>query len=83
MSHTAMVLLGGFVLMAAMIGLGRPTRAQAARRFIPLWAILSLANMLVGVLQAGYGWTEEAGVLVIVFGVPAIVAFGLSRLLKS
>ena len=39
--------------------------------------------MLIGIFQAGYGWVEEAGVLVIVFGVPAIVAFGLSRLLKS
>ena len=83
MSHTAMVLLGGFVLLAAMVGLGRPSRAQAALRFIPLWAILSLANMLIGIFQAGYGWVEEAGVLAIVFGVPAVAAFALSKLLKA
>lgn len=83
MSHTAMVLLGGFVLLVAMVGLGRPSRAQAAKRFIPLWAILSLANMLIGIFQAGYGFAEEAGVLVTVFGLPAIIAFALSRLLRS
>lgn len=83
MSHTMMVVLGGLAMLAAMIAIGRPSRAQAARRFIPLWAVLSLANMLVGVFRAGYGWTEEAGVLVIVFGLPAAVALLASRRFKA
>lgn len=83
MSHTAMVLTGGFILLAVMILIGKPSRAGAALRFIPLWGLLSIVNMLVGVLHAGYGWMEEAGVLVAVFGIPALVAFAASRLFKS
>jgi hypothetical membrane protein len=83
MSHTVMMTLGGFALLAILVLIAKPTRAAAARGFIPLWLVVSIVNLLVGVLHAGYGWMEEAGVLVIVFGVPALVAFGVSRMVRG
>ena len=34
--------------------------ARSTRLFLILWLIVSIGNLLVGVLHAGYGWGEEA-----------------------
>ncbi|WP_202988255.1 hypothetical protein [Sphingopyxis terrae] len=41
--------------------------------------VVSVANLLFGVLSAGYGWDEEATVWLLVFGVPAAFALITKR----
>ena len=54
--------------------------ARATRMFLILWLAISIGNLLVGVLYAGYGWTEEAGIWLLVFGAPAAVALAARRI---
>ncbi|MEQ8311606.1 MAG: hypothetical protein RIA72_13000 [Sphingopyxis sp.] len=78
MSHTAVMLIAGFallILLRLVIGDG----ARATRLFLILWLLVSLGNLLVGVYHAGYGWAEEAGIWLLVFGAPAVAALLLRR----
>lgn len=71
--HTLMVIGGGLLLLALMLGVSA-NRPGAARTFLPIWAVAALLNMAVGVLSAGYSVADEAPVLLAVFGVPAAMA---------
>ena len=73
MSHTAIMLLAGIALLIA-IRLTISDGARATRLFLLLWLAVSIANLLVGVLYAGYGWGAEAVVWLLVFGAPAGIA---------
>ncbi|MDO9369700.1 MAG: hypothetical protein Q7T68_14115 [Sphingopyxis sp.] len=73
MSHTAIMLLGGIALLV-ILRLTVRDAARATRWFLLLWLVVSVANLLVGVFYAGYGWADEAGIGLIVFGVPAVIA---------
>lgn len=79
MSHTAIMLIAGLALLIAMRILIRD-KARATWAFLMLWLIVSVGNLLVGVLSAGYGWAEEALVWLVVFGVPAALALIAARL---
>lgn len=79
MSHTAMMLIAGLALLIALRILIRD-KARATRLFLILWLIVSIGNLLFGVLSAGYGWGEEAVVWLIVFGAPAGLALFAARL---
>ena len=80
--HTIKVIVGGLVLLALCLLIGRwiggPTPAiglaRAAQVFIPLWLVAAGINMWVGVSKAGYTVAEEAPSFVVVFAVPAAVA---------
>ncbi|OCC01959.1 hypothetical protein BA190_25935 [Labrys sp. WJW] len=78
--HMAMVIGGGLVLLGLFCLFGRlwggsmPDLALAAKAFVPVWLIISLVNMWVGVTKAGYSVRDELPILVIVFLVPALVA---------
>jgi len=80
MSHTAKVLLGGFVLLAVCLLIGRALGApgtgiaKATLVFIALWFVGPAINMWVGVSKVGYSVAEEAPVFLLVFGIPAAVA---------
>ncbi|RYD39671.1 MAG: hypothetical protein EOP63_19320, partial [Sphingomonadales bacterium] len=71
--HTTIMLLTGLALLI-LLRLTIKDAARATRLFLTLWLLVAISNMLVGVLYAGYGWAEEAGIALIVFGVPAAVA---------
>jgi hypothetical protein len=80
--RTALIILGGFVLLAICAVVGRavkgtPGIAQGSLLFIPLWFALAATNMAVGVLRAGYSVTEEAPILLVIFAPPAALAFFL------
>lgn len=79
MSHTAMMLLAGIALLV-LIRLIQRDPARATRLFLILWLIVSIANLLVGVFHAGYGWAEEAAIWLLVFGLPATIALAARRL---
>lgn len=73
MSHIAVMLVAGLVLLSALRLLVRDA-ARATRLFLWFWLAVSVGNLFVGVLYAGYGWAEEAGIGLIIFGVPAAIA---------
>lgn len=79
--HTLQVITGGFVLLALFVFvLGKWTgRAKAALFFIPAWLIGATVNMAMGVITAGYSVADEAPILCVVFGVPAMAAYILYR----
>jgi hypothetical protein len=82
--RTALFLAAGLFLLASFFILARlfsthypaaPTWATAA--FLALWLIVTAVNMWVGVAKAGYSATEELPILLLLFGVPAVVAIVL------
>lgn len=79
MSHTVMMLLAGLALLI-LLRLTIRDAARATRLFLILWLVVSIGNLLVGVLYAGYGWAEEAGIALLVFGVPAAIALAVRRI---
>ncbi|GAA5165117.1 hypothetical protein GCM10025770_20140 [Viridibacterium curvum] len=77
--HTIMILVGGFLLLALCLLVGRmqgrrPALARAALVFIPLWLIGAAINMAVGVLQAGYSVAEELPIFLAIFAIPTAPA---------
>ncbi|GAB3102261.1 hypothetical protein GCM10027159_27890 [Lysobacter terrae] len=78
--HMAMVIGSGFVLFGLFMLFGKlwgGTAADlglAAKLFVPVWLIVSLTNMWIGVTKAGYSVREELPILFIVFALPAMVA---------
>lgn len=78
--HVAMVIGGGVVLLGLFLMFGRlwggamPDYALAAKLFVPIWALVALTNMWVGVTKAGYTVKDELPILVIVFAAPAVLA---------
>ena len=79
MSHTAIMLLAGLALLIV-LRLTIRDATRATRMFLILWLVVSIGNLLVGVLYAGYGWAEEAGIWLLVFGAPAAVALAARRI---
>jgi hypothetical protein len=71
-----LLVLAGFALVARLIG--RPTGA-GAWPFIWVWLIASIANGVVGVVQAGIPLINEIGAFIPIFGVPAAAALYLAR----
>ncbi len=79
--RTALFLAAGLFLLASFFILARlfstnypaaPTWATAA--FLVVWLAITGINIWVGVAKAGYSATEELPILLLLFGVPAVVA---------
>ena len=81
MSHTAVMLFTGLALLIV-LRLTISDTVRATRMFLILWLVVSIGNLLVGVLYAGYGWAEEAGIWLLVFGAPAAVALIVRRFMR-
>lgn len=82
--RTGLFLLAGFLLLAASLVLARLFSANypnsttvATVVFVLLWLVLTSFNMWVGVAKAGYSAAEELPILLLLFGVPAVVAIVL------
>ena len=78
--HTLKVIAAGLVLLSIFLLAGRyaggsPARvAKAALLFVPVWLLASTVNLWIGVSTAGYTVMQELPILLVVFGVPALVA---------
>jgi hypothetical protein len=80
--RTALIILGGFVLLAIFVlvarvaGGGAADKAMviAAQVFIPVWLALAGVNMWVGVAKAGYAVAEELPIFLLIFALPAAAA---------
>ncbi|MBG0874908.1 hypothetical protein H0X91_33560 [Burkholderia sp. 9777_1386] len=85
--HTLLTIVAGLLLLAVFLLFGQlwnasgPLLGIAAKVFVPVWFGVSLANLWVGVYRAGFGVHEELPVLLIVFGVPAVIALATAALL--
>jgi hypothetical protein len=78
-----LVVIGHFVLALFVLFARLLTKSghavDGARPFIWVWLLASIANGGVGVVQAGIPLLNEAVAFVPIFGVPASVAWYLSR----
>ena len=79
--RTALFLLAGFLLLAALLVLARvfaehypSATTWATAGFVAVWLLVTAANMWVGVNRAGYSAAEEFPILLLLFGVPALAA---------
>lgn len=83
--HTVIVTGGGLVLLGLFLLLARSWTsdvsilAVAAKAFIPAWLSISLVNLWIGVRYAGYTVLQELPILLVIFGIPAAVAFAVIR----
>ncbi|QDH71457.1 hypothetical protein [Marilutibacter alkalisoli] len=79
--HTILMVIAGLAVLGLFLLIGRlwalrvpgATR-RAALWFMPIWLVAALVNMGVGVIEAGYSVSEELPFLLMVFGIPALVA---------
>jgi vacuolar-type H+-ATPase subunit I/STV1 len=72
------LVLALFVLFARLLNKSGHA-VDGARQFIWVWLLASIANGVVGVVQAGIPLLNEVAAFVPIFGVPAAVAWYLSR----
>ncbi len=75
--HTTLVILAGLLLLGAALLAGHwlgESVPLVCQVFIGIWLVAALINMWFGVHRAGYSALEELPMLVVVFGVPAILA---------
>jgi hypothetical protein len=84
--HTIYVIAGGLLLLGIFVGFARAFRdAHPSWRgrfilgFIPVWLACAAFNMWIGVSRAGYSLGDELPVFLVVFAVPAAVAWWLWR----
>ena len=79
MTLIGFVVLALFVLGAWMLNRSQGKRIDGAWIFIWVWLAAAIVNLLVGVFAAGIPLLVEIPVLAVVFGLPALVAWYLSR----
>jgi hypothetical protein len=79
--RTGLFLLAGFMLLAASLILAKlyaenfpSSTLVATTAFVVLWLGLTGFNMWVGVNKAGYSVAEELPIMLMLFGIPAVVA---------
>ena len=78
--HMALVIGNGLLLLIVFLLFGRlwdgtaPGFSLAAKAFIPVWLVLAVINLWVGVSRAGYTVREELPILLLVFALPAAAA---------
>ncbi|MGE0798491.1 MAG: hypothetical protein AB7O55_09270 [Lautropia sp.] len=79
--RTPLILLAGFLLMAATFILARlfvhdipAALTWATAAYLVIWLLITAFNMWVGVAKAGYTAREEFPILLMLFGIPAVVA---------
>ena len=81
--HMAMVMGSGVLLLVVFVmfgwlwGASAAGMALAAKVFVPVWLVVTLVNMWVGVTHAGYSLREELPILLVLFLLPALVAGGV------
>ena len=79
----ALVIFAGFLLFAVFLLFGKLWSIQgadyvtAAKFFIPVWVLIALTNMWVGVSKAGYTIAQELPILAIVASIPIAAAFAV------
>ena len=85
MRNLQFLLVGGLLLAASLL-LGRLFQAEFGRAldvarllFLAAWAALTLFNLWVGVAHAGYTWSEELPIFLVLFGAPVLALWALEQ----
>jgi len=84
--RTLMIILGGFALLGLSVSVGRliggadtQSLVTAAKIFIPIWLVVALLNMWIGITSAGYSIAEELPIFLVIFTLPAATALFIYR----
>jgi hypothetical protein len=79
--RTALIILGGFVLWGACLGIAKVAAGASASSmslatgiFAAVWFVVAGVNMWMGVTKAGYSFREELPIFLVIFFVPVLVA---------
>jgi len=78
--HMLLVMLGGAILLGVFALFGKlwggdvAGVALGAKVFVPVWLLIALTNMWVGVTKAGYSVAQELPILFVVAAVPTAIA---------
>ena len=79
--RTAIILLGGFFLWGACLGIAKlladastASMTTATTVFAGIWFVAAASNMWIGVSQAGYSFVEEVPIFLLIFMLPVAVA---------
>jgi hypothetical protein len=79
--RTALIILGGFVLWGACLGIARLTAGSSSSAigaatsiFVVLWFGIASMNMWTGIAKAGYSFREELPIFLLIFLVPSLAA---------
>jgi hypothetical protein len=78
MTAIGALLLGAFVLVGHLLNKATG-RADGAYYFIWFWLAASIMNGIFGTVRAGIPVINEIGAFIPIFGIPAAVAWYLSR----
>lgn len=80
--HTILVIGGGLILLvlgfAAAYFTGQPF-ARYLPWFLLVWLLCASINMWIGISRAGYSFMEELPIFVVIFAVPAVIAWLLVK----
>ena len=71
---SGLVILGLSALAGWRFGGGAQSMVIATKIFIPVWLVVAVINMWIGVSRAGYSVAEEFPIFSVIFIVPAAVA---------
>lgn len=86
--HALMVIGGGvislgvFLLFGKLWGGDSAALVLAVKVFVPVWLVVTVVNLWVGVVHAGYTVREELPILLINFLVPAALASGVVLIIR-
>jgi hypothetical protein len=86
--RTALIILGGFVVWGIFVAAAKTssnsssTIGTATIAFVVVWFFVAAVNMYFGVARAGYAFREELPIFLVIWLVPAIVAFVAQRWLR-
>ena len=79
--RTLLIILGGFALWGVCLAVAKPfgsasptSTAYATWAFAIMWGLLAAGNMWLGVTQAGYSFTEELPIFLVIFLLPVATA---------
>lgn len=73
---SGILLTGGFLILGKLFSGYFPGAARAAAiAFVVVWLVLAGVNMWVGVQKAGYSVAAEAPIFLLIFGLPAALAW--------
>jgi hypothetical protein len=82
--RTAIIIVCGFLLWAACLATAKflpgstgSSLTTATIVFVVIWFIAAAANLWVGVSKAGYAFTEELPIFLLIFLLPAVVAVAI------
>ncbi len=82
--RTTLILTAGFFLLGAFLIFSKLFTAHfpsattwATYGFLALWLLATGFNLWVGVSKAGYSFSEELPIMLLLFSVPAVTAIAL------